>query len=459
MRQHGVRIVATWLALVVAAGVLIASPWAGAAQPPDFDALLRNEPYLPLFTESNDAGQMRTINQLTGAALETRLDDLTRWYAHFHSEGSNNWPFGEASKGTSTSTLASKLAAHGGIITNYRNGSYVSQANRGQANWGEAELLERQAPLAIATFFPGNSKPYVAGNDGASGGRLLDAVNASVTTVRVSVTPSGDRPAGTPNTWPFMASRGAGATANAHSTNTHDVATWLRIDDELMQIVGQPTASGGDTITLDVVRGLWGTDAQQHAANARIQSPVYIGSSSAAAVDAGLAGAPNQNDANATLRYAIKIWKPAGHAFIADAPLAEALREKATYASYMTTQLCFDPAAIGSWLAARCAEGLTLPVHIGLPSVAEPHKLLAITARIGVADTHRFLTKNARFVARLIRSGGFYRPDGLLEGLAPTVADPAAGVVDIHLYTFNNVAATEAWRRRFLESLAVAQPA
>ena len=149
---------------------------------------------------------------------------------------------------------------------------------------------------------------------------------------------------------------------------------------------------------------------------------------------------------------------PQGHAFIPDGPLADALRDKAAFASYMTTQLCFDPLAIGSWLAARRAEGLALPVHIGLPGVAEPHKLLAITARIGVADTHRFLTKNARFVARLIRSGGFYRPDGLLDGLAPVVANPAAGVADIHLYTFNNVEATEAWRRRFIDSLAIAEP-
>jgi methylenetetrahydrofolate reductase (NADPH) len=144
---------------------------------------------------------------------------------------------------------------------------------------------------------------------------------------------------------------------------------------------------------------------------------------------------------------------PQGHAFIADEPLAQALRDKAPFASYMTTQLCFDPVAIGSWLAARRAEGLTLPAHIGLPGVAEPHKLLAITARIGVADTHRFLTKNARFVARLIRSGGFYRPDGLLDGLAPVVADPAAGIVDMHLYTFNTVEATETWRRSYLEKL------
>ena len=116
---------------------------------------------------------------------------------------------------------------------------------------------------------------------------------------------------------------------------------------------------------------------------------------------------------------------PQGHAFIADGPLLDALRAKASYASYMTTQLCFDPGAIASWIAARRAEGLELPVHVGIPGVAEPHRLLAISARIGVADTHRFLSKNIRFVARLMRSGGFYRPDGLLEGIAPHAADPS----------------------------------
>jgi methylenetetrahydrofolate reductase (NADPH) len=153
---------------------------------------------------------------------------------------------------------------------------------------------------------------------------------------------------------------------------------------------------------------------------------------------------------------------PQGHAFIADGVLLEALRAKASFASYMTTQLCFDPAAIGSWVRARRAEGLDLPVHVGVPGVAEPHRLLAISARIGVADTHRFLAKNARFVARLLRSGGFYRPDGLLEGLAPIVADPAAGIVDLHLYTFNAVDATERWRHEYLakllEPVAARQP-
>ena len=144
---------------------------------------------------------------------------------------------------------------------------------------------------------------------------------------------------------------------------------------------------------------------------------------------------------------------PQGHAFIADGPLLAALREKAPYADYMTTQLCFDPAAITGWLAERRAEGIALPVHVGVPGVAEPHRLLAIGARIGVADTQRFLSKNIRFVARLVRSGGFYRPDALLEGIAPAIADPAAGIVDVHLYTFNAVDLTERWRTDYIRKL------
>jgi len=149
---------------------------------------------------------------------------------------------------------------------------------------------------------------------------------------------------------------------------------------------------------------------------------------------------------------------PQGHAFIGDGPLLEALREKSAYATFMTTQLCFDPAAIVSWLAARRSEGISLPAHIGVPGVLEPHRLLAISARIGVADTQRFLAKNVRLVARLVRSAGFYRPNALLEGLAPHFADPGDGISALHVYTFNAVEATEAWRRDYLASTAGLPP-
>ena len=141
---------------------------------------------------------------------------------------------------------------------------------------------------------------------------------------------------------------------------------------------------------------------------------------------------------------------PQGHTFISDRRLLDALRAKAPFASYMTTQLCFDPAAIASFVAARRAEGIELPVHVGVPGVAKPQRLLSISARIGVRDTRRFVAKNTRFVGRLIRSGGFYSPGALLEDLGPLLSDPAAAIVGLHIYTFNAVKQTEDWRRRYL---------
>ena len=137
---------------------------------------------------------------------------------------------------------------------------------------------------------------------------------------------------------------------------------------------------------------------------------------------------------------------PQGHPDIPDDALLGALREKTPFVQYMTTQLCFDPKAIASFIAERRAEGIALPVKLGIPGVAEIPKLLSISARIGVKDASKFVTKNVRFVGQLLKSGGVYRPTRLLQDLAPQLADPAAGIQGLHVYTFNNVEATEAWR-------------
>lgn len=141
---------------------------------------------------------------------------------------------------------------------------------------------------------------------------------------------------------------------------------------------------------------------------------------------------------------------PEGHPDIPQDVLDQALRDKAPYVQYMTTQLCFDPKAIGAFIAARRAEGNTLGVKIGIPGVAEIPKLLSISARIGVKNATKFVAKNAGLVGALLKSGGIYKPNGLLKGLAPIVEDPSAKVIGLHVYTFNNAPATEEWRRAAL---------
>ena len=135
---------------------------------------------------------------------------------------------------------------------------------------------------------------------------------------------------------------------------------------------------------------------------------------------------------------------PQGHAFIADAPAPRGASRQGGLRQLHDHAALLRPGGDRSrgW-PPDAPRASPFRSTSACPGVAEPQRLLAISARIGVADTHRFLIKNTRFIARLIRSGGFYRPDGLLEGLAPHIADPASGIVDLHLYTFNAVDVTE----------------
>lgn len=142
---------------------------------------------------------------------------------------------------------------------------------------------------------------------------------------------------------------------------------------------------------------------------------------------------------------------PDGHPFIRDSELTRALAAKARFASYVVTQLCFDPAAVSAWVGRLRAEGLVIPVYLGVAGVVDRRRLLRTAARIGVGASARFLRKHRRPVLRLMLPRG-YRPDGLIRELTLELTSPhrADG---LHVYTFNNLRATEAWRQRLLAEL------
>jgi methylenetetrahydrofolate reductase (NADPH) len=144
---------------------------------------------------------------------------------------------------------------------------------------------------------------------------------------------------------------------------------------------------------------------------------------------------------------------PEGHTEIADAVLLQALKDKQPLATSMTTQMGFNPGAVTAWLTRMRAEGITLPLILGVPGVAELTKLMTISAKIGIADSARYLKKNKKMVGHLMRKGSF-GPDAYLEALAPTIADPAMDVRGLHVFTFNQVEQTVAWQRAMLDGAA-----
>ncbi len=143
---------------------------------------------------------------------------------------------------------------------------------------------------------------------------------------------------------------------------------------------------------------------------------------------------------------------PEGHPSIDDDVLMEDLLKKHEFSNYLVTQMCFDAKIIGDWLRDMRNAGVTLPAWIGLPGVSDRSTLLKTSLRIGVGDSLRYLRKNRKIAAQLMKSRS-YRPDNLLFDLAPYIADSFYNIAGHHIYCFNQVARTEEWRHEFLESL------
>lgn len=143
---------------------------------------------------------------------------------------------------------------------------------------------------------------------------------------------------------------------------------------------------------------------------------------------------------------------PEGHPLIDEPTLLSFLREKQPFAAYMVTQMCFDPEVIVEWLLGIRGEGVELPVHVGVPGVADRAKLLRVALKIGVGRSVRFLKSNLGLVGRMMAPGG-YSPEELLLALAPCFDTPPYEVQGVHFYSFNQIESTERWRAELLARL------
>jgi methylenetetrahydrofolate reductase (NADPH) len=136
---------------------------------------------------------------------------------------------------------------------------------------------------------------------------------------------------------------------------------------------------------------------------------------------------------------------PESHAFISDETTIQAMFDKAPLATYIVSQICFDPDVIGSWIRRVRDRGVELPIYIGLPGPVAAGKLLRVSGRIGLGESARFLGRHGTWVGRLLLPRA-YRPERLLERLRPHLADPGNRIAGLHLFTFNEIERTDRWR-------------
>lgn len=142
---------------------------------------------------------------------------------------------------------------------------------------------------------------------------------------------------------------------------------------------------------------------------------------------------------------------PESHPTIHDDLIVQSMWDKRLHATQIVSNLTFSPAVVASWIARLRGRGITAPILLGVPGPIERSKLLAVATKIGVGESTRFLAKNRGLFTRLAAPGGFTGERFLVDSVR-AVADPAA-LGGVHVFTFNQVARTEAWRARLLAQL------
>jgi methylenetetrahydrofolate reductase (NADPH) len=144
---------------------------------------------------------------------------------------------------------------------------------------------------------------------------------------------------------------------------------------------------------------------------------------------------------------------PESHPLIEDDVTIQSMWEKREHATYLVSNLCFDPAVVAQWVERVRARGVMLPIHVGLAGPVERTKLLSMAAKIGVGDSAKFLRSHVSWFLRFAAPGG-YSPERFLQRSATTLTRPESIIGGLHLFTFNQVAQTERWRRELLQSVS-----
>ena len=138
---------------------------------------------------------------------------------------------------------------------------------------------------------------------------------------------------------------------------------------------------------------------------------------------------------------------PEGHTEIPDDVLLEALLTKQSVATFMVSQICFEPEQTLHWLKMLRESGVRLPLYVGAPGAVGLRNLIEQVKTWGVGSSVRFLRKQHGTLGAIVKRR--FSPSVVVDGIAPSF-DDELGIAGLHLFTLNDVAATEAWRRKAL---------
>lgn len=111
----------------------------------------------------------------------------------------------------------------------------------------------------------------------------------------------------------------------------------------------------------------------------------------------------------------------------------------------MVTQFCFAARPVVDWERRIRAAGNRLPVHVGLPGLTSPARLLRFGIACGVGASLSVLRAQTGGVLKLA-TAATYHPDETLLGLAAArLRDPDSLLHGVHFFPFGALDATARW--------------
>ena len=109
----------------------------------------------------------------------------------------------------------------------------------------------------------------------------------------------------------------------------------------------------------------------------------------------------------------------------------------------MATQFCFEAGPVIDWVNRLQAEGIKLPVHIGVAGPAKLQTLIKFAIACGVGASLRVLQKRAMDVTKLLLP---YEPTEFVTDLAAHKAkNPGFGIEQVHFFPLGGIKTNAQW--------------
>ncbi|WP_334192705.1 methylenetetrahydrofolate reductase [Pararhodobacter sp.] len=124
----------------------------------------------------------------------------------------------------------------------------------------------------------------------------------------------------------------------------------------------------------------------------------------------------------------------------------QAFSERTDAKMAMATQFCFEARPVIDWVNNLKANGIDLPVHIGVAGPAKLQTLIKFAIACGVGPSLKVLQKRAMDVTKLLLP---YEPDEFVTELAEhKAANPDFGIESVHFFPLGGIKTNAEWTQR-----------